>query len=364
MYQRKKLFVVSDIHGHFSVMQKALRNAGFDPANEDHIFVSCGDLFDRGEENYRVFAFVSALPRKILIRGNHEDRLLDIFANQKVSFDDIYNGIDLTVTELLDREAIGSLGELDTALYHEKIETVRAFVNSMVDYFETENFIFTHGWLPMFGARGELIRTADFRHAPYHAWRGARIMPWTIAYARGGVLSDKTIVCGHRAVQKAHRFDSSRKEDASEPFFGNRMIAMDALTISSGRVNVLVIEDYIPNTYVHEMSLLPSMFEKVAKGEKTVEIRLFDEKRAQMRVGDTVLLRHETNRSKTLSAKIVGTHRYDSFSELVFDFEPKELGFPDGTPEDVLELLMRIYGGRANEHGAFALRISLTSPKG
>ena len=46
----KKYFVVSDVHGFYDEMKKALDNAGFDIANPDHIFVSCGDLLDRGRQ--------------------------------------------------------------------------------------------------------------------------------------------------------------------------------------------------------------------------------------------------------------------------------------------------------------------------
>jgi predicted phosphodiesterase len=43
----KKIFVVSDIHGHCTLLQKALERAGFDDANEDHLLICCGDYFDR-----------------------------------------------------------------------------------------------------------------------------------------------------------------------------------------------------------------------------------------------------------------------------------------------------------------------------
>ena len=39
-------------------------------------------------------------------------------------------------------------------------------------------------------------------------------------------------------------FDSFREFDFSEPFFGKGMIAIDAGTVRSGRVNVLVIKTF------------------------------------------------------------------------------------------------------------------------
>ena len=39
----RTLFVVSDIHGHYTEMKKALEEAGFCEEKDDHVFVSCGD---------------------------------------------------------------------------------------------------------------------------------------------------------------------------------------------------------------------------------------------------------------------------------------------------------------------------------
>ena len=44
---------------------------------------------------------------------------------------------------------------------------------------------------------------------------------------------------------------------------------------------------------VHHMKLHASPFEKIKSGEKTIELRLFDEKRRQIKVGDTI--RHRRN---------------------------------------------------------------------
>ena len=46
----KKYFVCGDVHSFYTYLKEALDNAGFDLNNDDHVFVSCGDLFDRGDE--------------------------------------------------------------------------------------------------------------------------------------------------------------------------------------------------------------------------------------------------------------------------------------------------------------------------
>ena len=40
-----KYFVVSDIHSFFDEFKKAIGEAGFDPTNENHKLIICGDLY-------------------------------------------------------------------------------------------------------------------------------------------------------------------------------------------------------------------------------------------------------------------------------------------------------------------------------
>ncbi|MBQ8287714.1 MAG: metallophosphoesterase [Clostridia bacterium] len=79
-----KLFVVSDIHGHATLMKQALTDAGFNPQDPSHLFICCGDCFDRGSENRAVLEYIQSLPRKVLIRGNHEDLLAQVLRDEEV----------------------------------------------------------------------------------------------------------------------------------------------------------------------------------------------------------------------------------------------------------------------------------------
>ena len=46
----KKYFVVSDIHGCYDELIKALNEVGFDETNPSHYLIDCGDFYDRGEQ--------------------------------------------------------------------------------------------------------------------------------------------------------------------------------------------------------------------------------------------------------------------------------------------------------------------------
>ncbi|MBQ8029568.1 MAG: ASCH domain-containing protein [Clostridia bacterium] len=66
---------------------------------------------------------------------------------------------------------------------------------------------------------------------------------------------------------------------------------------------------------VHKMKLNAAPFEKIKSGKKTIELRLFDEKRQAIRVGDKIVFTN-TATGETQSATVLNLHRFDSFEEL------------------------------------------------
>ncbi len=66
---------------------------------------------------------------------------------------------------------------------------------------------------------------------------------------------------------------------------------------------------------IHNMNLHSSPFEKVKSGEKTIELRLFDEKRQKIRVGDKILFT-DNKSGETLLKTVAKLHKFESFEEL------------------------------------------------
>jgi len=66
---------------------------------------------------------------------------------------------------------------------------------------------------------------------------------------------------------------------------------------------------------VHEMNLNPSPFEKIKSGQKTIELRLYDEKRQRIKEGDVIAFTNTSNGEK-MRATVKTLHRFDSFEEL------------------------------------------------
>ena len=66
---------------------------------------------------------------------------------------------------------------------------------------------------------------------------------------------------------------------------------------------------------VHNMKLQPEPFEMIKSGQKTIELRLFDEKRRRISAGDRVVFTNIST-GETLDATVVKLHKFDSFEDL------------------------------------------------
>ena len=65
----------------------------------------------------------------------------------------------------------------------------------------------------------------------------------------------------------------------------------------------------------HNMKLKPSPFEMIKSGQKTIELRLYDEKRRLVNVGDMIVFTNNKS-GEALSAKVINLHRFDSFESM------------------------------------------------
>ena len=245
-----KFFVCSDIHSFYTPLKKALDDKGFDPNNEDHWIITCGDHFDRGSQPEQVMNYLMSLERWIGIKGNHEELLTECVDRGYWYSHDISNGTMQTICDLAPN---AQTFDVACSVVYER---TKDFMSKLVDYFETKKYIFVHSWIP-------LIIEDDYpkyytRNREYHFnpnWRNATEKefeesrwgnPFEIA-AQGLNQTGKTIVMGHWHSSTGWAKAEGRSEfgeDAKfEPYYGDGFIAIDACTAHTGEVNVIVIED-------------------------------------------------------------------------------------------------------------------------
>jgi len=235
----KKLFVVSDVHGHYTLLKEALDKAGFDRTDPQHLLVCCGDYFDRGNENAEVLKFFERLERCVLIRGNHEELLLKLLQTGKVLPHNYINGTMQTLEDFFGKYSIDPVDDtIDFSGKTRTVDRICDFIDGTANYFETQDYVFVHGWLP------EKAKTsADLKNAADNAWQQARWTRWTEKYDGTRPLLDKTLVCGHVPTFYATKFDDKRDKNDSGIFYGEGLIAIDAGTFDTKQVNVLVLEN-------------------------------------------------------------------------------------------------------------------------
>jgi ASC-1-like (ASCH) protein len=111
---------------------------------------------------------------------------------------------------------------------------------------------------------------------------------------------------------------------------------------------------------IHELKLQPTPFDAIKSGIKGIECRLFDEKRQQIQLGDTLIFKRNPELQETISAEVVGLLRYPTFSALFADFPPQIFG---GESMEALEKLIYSFYSKEDEvkYGVLGIRIRLNN---
>ena len=94
------------------------------------------------------------------------------------------------------------------------------------------------------------------------------------------------------------------------------------------------------NGMEHEMRLNPAPFRMIKRGEKTIELRLYDEKRRKIAVGDTIVFT-ETETGERLAVTVTALHVFPSFYELYRALPLSDCGYTEAeletaSPDDML----------------------------
>ena len=290
----KKYFACSDIHSFYDEWMTSLKEAGFNKNNKDHILIILGDLFDRGDKPWKIYQFITSLPedRVVLIKGNHEYLLLDLVKRRFPYRYDISNGTYETLTLLYKdphlvkhnwlvkhyeqyrkENNLNLLSDSDRIfknaekkLYdNKKINTIVEWLNSSnwKQYYELGQYIFVHSFIPLLGI--ETIDDIDHIGTYYQDWRKEtnpalwEMATWGCPYKRylegsfdKELKNNKVLVCGHWhtsdfyniLLYKGKKIMDIRTDNPifkSEQYPG--LIALDACTALTHKVNVLVIDE-------------------------------------------------------------------------------------------------------------------------
>ncbi len=106
---------------------------------------------------------------------------------------------------------------------------------------------------------------------------------------------------------------------------------------------------------LHKMKLNESPFERIKNGTKTVEFRLFDEKRQQIKVGDQIEFSKLPDLQEKLLVDVSQIYRANSFEELF-----KKLYDDEKEIKRKVESMYQYYSkDKEKEYGVIGIKIKL-----
>ena len=98
----------------------------------------------------------------------------------------------------------------------------------------------------------------------------------------------------------------------------------------------------------HNMKLQPSPFEMIKSGKKTIELRLYDEKRQLIKPGDVIIFTNVST-GEELKKNVLRLHLFDSFAELYNLLPLLKCGYTEVDVENADPSDMELYYSREEQ---------------
>lgn len=111
----------------------------------------------------------------------------------------------------------------------------------------------------------------------------------------------------------------------------------------------------------YKMELNAWAFEQISNGFKTYEIRLYDEKRRNIKIGDRIVFSELPSLENKIEVGVLDIVIADSFEELFTKFDPLLAGWKDGdSPTKCADDMSKYYSREnQNRYGVLAIEIEL-----
>lgn len=256
MNEKKNIYIISDLHNHYTITVDALKEAGYDENNSNNLLVVLGDILDRGPEALEVFNWLYKLTsegKAIVLSGNHHPMFISFLEGSTDPFNYFNNGLNETIADfwhrsipfetwcLLDGKCEQNLQsyckwcKICSEDINKEYPDLLPWLKSLPDYLETKSFIMTHGTIDG--------NCPDW-HNPPNGWEDCH---WAKPrdFMQPFTNIDKTIIVGHidcgtlreeNHLGKPNDYSICKRID-------EKIIGLDTCTILTKKINVLVIED-------------------------------------------------------------------------------------------------------------------------
>lgn len=113
---------------------------------------------------------------------------------------------------------------------------------------------------------------------------------------------------------------------------------------------------------VYEMKLKDMPFNMIKAGKKTVELRLYDDKRRKLSVGDKILFTNLSTHDEKIAVTIKALYRFGSFRELFEEISLERCGFScDISIDEAVEEMRNYYSAEAeHRYGVLGINVEIT----
>lgn len=111
---------------------------------------------------------------------------------------------------------------------------------------------------------------------------------------------------------------------------------------------------------IYEMKLQPAFYNYMLNGTKRIKIRLNDEKRKYIKVGDKIKFYKEPNLEEYFLTEVVEILKFNDFREMIDNLKIEELADEILTKDELLSTLEKYYSKEKQEkYGTLGIRIKL-----
>lgn len=111
---------------------------------------------------------------------------------------------------------------------------------------------------------------------------------------------------------------------------------------------------------MHEMKLQEKYYNYIINGTKRVELRVNDEKRQKIAIGDIITFRKVPELKESFQVKVVELINTNSFKELLKVLSVEEVADKEMTKEELLNILEQFYSKEEQkQYGVVGIRFIL-----
>ena len=106
------------------------------------------------------------------------------------------------------------------------------------------------------------------------------------------------------------------------------------------------------------MRLHKEPFELIKNGSKTIELRLYDEKRQMINIRDIITFENRSDGDK-IKVKVIALHKYPNFEELYKHFNKVSMGYKEDEEANPKDMELYYSSEEQSKYGVVGIEVEL-----